>query len=38
LPVFTLQKPVVIEVNIEKEKTPLIKKEIELIKKLEANA
>ena len=33
MPVFSLQKPFVIEVNIEKEKIPLLKKEIELIRK-----
>ncbi len=32
-PVFSLQKPFVIEVNIEKEKIPLLKNEIELIRK-----
>lgn len=32
-PVFSLQKPLVIEVNIEKEKIPLLKKEIELMRK-----
>lgn len=36
-PVFSLQKPLVIEVKIDKEKTPLIKKEIELIRTLGKN-
>jgi len=37
-PVLALNKPFVIEVNISKEKTPLIKKEISLIKTLEQQA
>ncbi|MBN2066909.1 MAG: TIM barrel protein [Candidatus Diapherotrites archaeon] len=37
-PVLALNKPFVIEVNINKEKTPLIKKEISLIKTLEQQA